>query len=95
MDEITDQNQPVSYFPVADVLVMHPGRAASGQAARAKAGLVTHQGSGPASSRDPGRPGVPGIFHRRGRGPARRSSPGVVRDRGRGRADDRHGDAGG
>jgi len=44
------------------VLVTHPGRAAGGQAARAKAGLVTHHGSGTASSRDPGRPGVPGIF---------------------------------
>ncbi len=42
-------------------------RAAAGGAARAEAGPVTHRVFDPASSRDPGRPGVPGIVHRRGR----------------------------
>jgi hypothetical protein len=74
MDQITDQDQPVSHpvlLACASRIRAGP-RAAAGQAARAGAGLATHHVSGPLSSRGPlgppGRPGVPGIVHRRGRG---------------------------
>ncbi len=68
MDQITDQNQPVSH-PV--VLACAPRiragpRAAAGQAARAGAGPATHHVSGPVSSRGPlgsrGGPAFPALF---------------------------------
>jgi hypothetical protein len=60
MDEITDQNQPVGH-PVSLTCascIRAGQRAAAGQATCAKAGLVTHRVSGPASSREPVGPGA-------------------------------------
>jgi hypothetical protein len=59
MDEITDQNQPVSYpLPLTCASCIRAGqRAAARQAAHAKPELVTHRMPGTAS-RDPVRAGV-------------------------------------
>jgi hypothetical protein len=99
MDQITDQDQPVSHpmFPACASRIRAGPRAAAGQGP-AGAGLATHHVSGPVSSRGPlGPPGglaVPGSFTR-ATGNALCASPGVVRYPGRGRADGCHGGAGG
>ncbi len=100
MDDITDQNQSVSHpVSLASGACIRAGqRAAAGKAARARAGLVTHRGFGPASSRGPRGPGA--ARRPRHGSPARpgafllRTSRGF-RDPGRGRADGRPGGAGG
>jgi len=59
MDEITDQNQPVSH-PVSLTCascIRAGQQEAAGQAIRAKARPATHHVSGPASSRNPLGPG--------------------------------------
>ena len=82
MDEITDQNQPVS----------HPGsltcpsrtrtgqRAGAGQAIGAKAKLVTCHVSGPASPRGPVGPGAARASRHCSLGPAHRATAGVLRN---------------
>ena len=68
MDQITDQDQPVSHpvlLACASRIQAGP-RAAAGKAARAGAGLVTHHVSGPVSSHGPlgprGGPACPVLF---------------------------------
>ena len=100
MDQITDQDQPVSHpmFLACASPIQAGPRAAAGKAARAGAALVTHHVSGPVSSRGPlgsrGGPAFPGSFSG-ATGNAPCASPGVVRYPGRGRADGCHGGAGG
>ena len=100
MDQITDQDQPVSHpmFLACASRIRAGPRAAAGQAARAGAGLATHHVSGPASSRGPlgsrGGPAFPGSFTGAA-GNALCASPGVVRYPGCGRADGCYGGAAG
>ena len=100
MDQITDQDKPVSHpmFLACASLIRARPRAAAGQAARAGAALATHHVSGPVSSRGPlgshGGPAFPGSFTG-ATGNAPCASPGVVRYPGRGRSDGWHGGAGG
>ena len=100
MDQITDQDQPVSHpmFPACASPIRAGPRAAAGKAARAGAAPVTHHVSGPMSSRGPlgpgGGPAFPGSFTG-ATGNAPCASPGVVRYPGCGRADGCHGGAGG
>jgi hypothetical protein len=101
MDQITDQDQPVSdpmFLACASPIQAGP-RATAGKAGLVRpAALVTHHVSGPVSSRGPlgprGGPAFPGSFSG-ATGNAPCASPGVVRYPGCGRADLGHGGAGG
>ncbi len=100
MDQITDQDQPVSHpmFVACASRIRAGPRAAAGKATPAGAWLATHHVSGPVSSRGPlgprGGPAFPGSFTGAA-GNALCTSPGVVRYPGRGRSDGCHGGAAG